>query len=50
MPEIMDQIWQYGRDICFIDSDDKIENNYVDKLLNAIKESQSDVAAFRLFF
>ena len=33
-----------GEYICFIDSDDKIENNYVDKLLNAIKESQSDVA------
>ena len=33
-----------GEYICFIDSDDKIENNYVEKLLNAIKESQSDVA------
>ena len=33
-----------GEYICFIDSDDKIENNYVEKLLNAIKKSQSDVA------
>lgn len=34
-----------GEYICFIDSDDKIENNYVEKLFSAIKESQSDIAA-----
>ena len=33
-----------GEYICFIDSDDKIELNYVEKLLHAIKESQSDIA------
>ena len=29
-----------GEYICFIDSDDKIENNYVEKLLGAIKENK----------
>ena len=43
MLEIMDQIWQQGNYICFIDSDDKIENNYVEKLLGAIKENKAEV-------
>ena len=33
-----------GKYICFIDSDDKIEKTYVEKLLDVIKKSQSDVA------
>ena len=32
-----------GEYICFIDSDDKIENNYVEKLLGAIKENKAEV-------
>lgn len=32
-----------GEYICFIDSDDKIENSYVEKLLGAIKENKADV-------
>lgn len=41
-----------GEYICFIDSDDKIEKTYVEKLLEAIKESQSDVAvcSFRQWY
>ena len=33
-----------GEYICFIDSDDKIELDYVEKLLDAIKENQADIA------
>lgn len=33
-----------GTYICFVDSDDKIEMDYVEKLLRAIKESDADVA------
>ena len=32
-----------GEYICFIDSDDKIEKNYVEKLLGAIKENKAEV-------
>ena len=32
-----------GEYICFIDSDDKIENNYVEKLLGAIKDNKAEV-------
>lgn len=33
-----------GEYICFIDSDDKIENNYLEELLGKIKETHADVA------
>ena len=38
--------------ICIIDSDDKIENNYVEKLLGAIKENKAEgvVCSFKQWY
>lgn len=33
-----------GKYICFIDSDDYIENTYVEKLYNSIKENESEIS------